>query len=366
MEPDDMSEPRLRLYIGTYTGTGSEGIYVCDLEPLSGELHDLRLAAACVSPSFLTMDPGNRVLYTVSETAQTPDGPGGAVLAFRQDCRTGLLEPINRQPSCGTYPCHAALGSGAVWVANYGSGTVAAFPVRADGGLEPADRVFQHRGTGPNTARQEGPHAHSVTLSPDRSRVIAADLGIDRLLVYREQADGGEAPVSSVALPPGSGPRHLAFHPSGRYAYCINELTSAVSALDWDAETGVFEVLQTVPALPEGFEGSSTCADIHVSADGRFVYGSNRGHDSIVVFRIDPVSGLLSLSGHAATGGRTPRNFALDPTGRYLLTANQDSDEVLVFVLDPDTGIPGAAVGRVAVPKPVCLRFAPPACRVPE
>jgi 6-phosphogluconolactonase len=255
-------------------------------------------------------------------------------------------------------------GSGrCVLVANYTSGSVAVLPVGADGRVSPATYVDQHSGSSVNPRRQEGPHAHAIPLDPTGRFALCPDLGMDQLFVYRLDAAAGRLEPNDppgARLAPGAGPRHLDFHPSKPWVYVINELGSTITAFEWDGERGALRELQTVSTLPETYMGSSsstTCADIHVAPSGRFVYGSNRGHDSIAAFAIDEATGTLTPLGHTSTGGRTPRNFAIDPSGTFLFAANQDTDTIVTFRLDAATGQP-TPTGQVAsVPSPVCLKI---------
>ena len=272
---------------------------------------------------------------------------------------------IGQVPSGGAAPCYIALdraGRNAL-VANYTSGSVAVLRGLPAGMIGPPIDIEQHAGSGPNAAPQEGPHAHSINLDPAGRFAVAADLGIDRLLVYRYDAEAHTLTPNDppgVALEPGSGPRHLDFHPDGQHAYVINEMASTVTAFDYDPEAGVLSTIATVSTLPEDFDGQNTTADVHVHPSGKFLYGSNRGHDSIAIFRLDPATGAPEPIGHEPTGGKTPRNFAIDPTGGYLLAANQQSGTIFVFRIDPETG--GLQrVGSAEVPSPVCIKFAPAA-----
>jgi 6-phosphogluconolactonase len=353
------------VYVGTYTDGESEGIYRFTLDPDTGRASPPVLAAPAENPSFLARHPSGRYLYAVGEMGEFQGERTGAVSAFAVDLETGDLVLLNQQPSMGTGPCHLVVdGSGrTVLVANYGSGTVTALPVEEDGRLAEPSSVQAHAGSGPNASRQEGPHAHGLALDAPGRRAFAADLGADRVFVYDlEASTGGLTPGDppAVALAPGSGPRHVVFDPSGTHLYSINELDSTVTVLRYDAARGALEHVQTVSTLPEGFEGESWTAEIAVSPDGRFLYGSNRGHDSLAVFAVDAGSGRLTPVGHVPTGGRWPRHFSIEPGGRWLLAANQRSDNVVVFRLDPESGMPTPA-GEVPVPKPVCALPVPPA-----
>jgi 6-phosphogluconolactonase len=282
----------------------------------------------------------------------------GGVLAFAVDAKTGDLKLLNQQPSQGAAPCHLVVDKSGknVLVANYSGGNVALFRIAADGRLEPASVVRAHAGSGPNAARQKGPHAHGIYLDAAERYAFAPDLGADRVFVYRFDAQNGTLePHGAAAIEPGSGPRHLAFHPSGRFAYVINELTSTITALGYDAAKGELRTLETVKALPEAFQGTSYTAEIEVSKDGRFLYGSNRGHDSLVVFRVDPASGRLTLAGHVPVGGSWPRHFAIDASGRVLLAGHQRGGTLAFFKLDPQSGLPAPLGASLAVDRPACL-----------
>lgn len=350
-----------RLYVGTYTHDKSEGIYLVRMSPTSGRLTMSGLAARTTNPSFLAPDAARRHLYAVNEVDDYEDQASGFVTAFAVDPSNGALTEINRQASRGGAPCHITVdrGNRHVLVANYSGGNASVLPIQADGSLGAAVSVVQHTGSGPNEQRQEGPHAHSVTLAADDRFAFVADLGIDRVMIYRYDGRTGElrpGEPPAVTIAPGAGPRHFAFHPDGRRAYVINELDSTVTAFTYEPRTGALTPAQTLPTLPAGYDGANSCADIHVHPSGRFLYGSNRGHDSIVVYGIAPDGGLSPVQ-HQSTLGRTPRNFAIDPTGGFLLAANQESDSVAVFSIDRATGRLTPTGQVLDVPVPVCLRF---------
>ncbi len=347
------------LYVGTYTQRDSEGIYFYRFDTESGALRREAVYPALANPSFLALHPGGQTLYAVNE-----DQEAGQVSSFAIDSSSGGLTFLNRQPTHGSAPCHLAVEpeGNTLVVANYYSGNVAVYPLNADGSIGRPVQDIQHHGSGPNRERQEAAHAHSATVSPDGGRVCVADLGIDKVMIYRivngrlEANDPDHAPLHA-----GAGPRHFDFHPNGRCAYVINELDLTVTACAYDGGSGALTPFQTLSTLPEDVEDRSgfSCADIHVSPDGRFVYGSNRGHDTIAVFAVDDVSGQLTAAGHASTRGRTPRNFTLDPTGAWLLAANQDSDDIGVFRRDTDSGQLTPHGEMVWAPMPVCLQFGP-------
>ena len=362
--PASTGPGRLAVYVGTYTDAGSRGIYRFELDRATGATTDPLLAGESENPSFLALHPNGRVLYAVNEVGSFGGGRTGALSAYAVDTAKGGLTRLGQQPSAGADPCHLVVDKAGrhVLVANYSSGTVAVLPIATDGRLQPPSVVRQQAGTGPDKARQEGPHAHAILLDQAERFALAADLGADRIFVYRYGAGASLEPnePKAAALEPGAGPRHLAWHPSGKYLYSINELRSTVTALRYDAVRGVLEAFQTVTTLPAGFSGENTTAEVAVSADGRFLYGSNRGHDSLAVFAVDPVSGTLAPAGHVPTGGRAPRHFAIDPSGRWLLAANQDSNSVTVFRLDAATGRLTPVGKPIAVSKPVCVLFAEP------
>jgi 6-phosphogluconolactonase len=348
------------VYIGTYTNTESRGIYVSRFEPATGRLSEPALAAATPDPSFLVLAAGGTHLYAVNELPELDGRATGAVSAFAVDAGTGGLTSINRQASEGASPCHLVLDQERrhVLVANYHGGSVAVLPIARDGSVWPATCVIRHEGRGPHPDRQEGPHAHSIHLDPSGRRALAVDLGLDKVLLYEFDAATGVLTPGDpphAALAEGSGPRHLAFHPNGRHVYVDNELASTVTVFDYDE--GRLTEPQTLSTLPAGFTGPNTTAEVQVAPDGRFLYVSNRGHDSIAIFSVDAGTGRLTPAGHAPTLGRTPRHFALDPSGGYLLVAHQDSDSVIAFRIDPGTGGLRPTGSRIAVPRPVCLRF---------
>ena len=356
------TQARYLVYIGTYTTTRSKGIYAYRFDADSGRLTSLGLVAETVNPSFLAVDPSRRFLYAVNEISNYAGGKGGGVSAFAIDRATGKLTFLNEVSSRGREPCHVSLDKTGkfVMVANYGGGSAAVFPVVADGRLGEASAFVEHHGSSVNPERQEGPHAHSIATSPDNRFVLAADLGLDRLLVYRFDAAQGslepnDPPFATVK--PGAGPRHFAFHPGGRFVYTINEMGSTITAFSYDAMRGSLREFQTVSTLPKDFAGASDTAEIEVHPSGKFLYGSNRGHDSIAVFAIDSGTGTLTPVEHVPTGGKTPRSFAIDPAGSCLVVANQDSDNLVVFRIDARTGrlTPSGKVSDV--PSPVCVTF---------
>jgi 6-phosphogluconolactonase len=353
---------RLLVYVGTYTNGKSEGIYLYHLDLASGELTHFSTTKGIIDPSFLALTPNRRFLYAVNEVEEFEGKKSGAVSAFAIDQRTGELRFLNQQASLGGSPCYVDidLKGRFVLIANYAGGNVTVFPVRPDGSLGTATDLEQDEGSSIDKQRQEGPHAHCIVLDPPNTFAYSCDLGTDKIMIYRFDAQSGKLVPNNqpwVRVKPGAGPRHLAFHPGGRYIFILNELNSTVTAFARDLKTGSLNELQTLTTLPSDFTGTNSSADIHVSPDGRFLYCSNRGHDSIAAFTIDSRAGSLTSIGHEPTGGTTPRNFAIDPSGTFLLVANQKSDNIVVFKLDQKTGRLNKTANAVEVPSPVCLKL---------
>lgn len=349
--------------VGTYTGPKSRGIYLFEMDGATGALTP-RGVVDTPHPAFLAVDPAGARLYAANEMMEYRGEPTGAVSAFALDRAAWALIPIDVRPSCGTLPCHLSVDASGrtLLVSNYGSGSVAALPVRADGGIDPAASVLHHQGTGPDASRQEGPHPHAIYVSPDNRFALVPDLGLDRVVTYRLAPDAAHlepADCAPAAMPPGSGPRHLAFHPDGAHAYVIGEMGSIVTVCGYAAATGALSPGPSVSTLPDGWTGASTTAEIAVHPSGRFVYGSNRGHDSIAVFAVEDGGARLRPAAIVPTGGQTPRSFALDPTGAFLAAANADSDAVVMFRIDPGTGVPIPTGYTVPVGTPVCVLFVP-------
>ncbi len=353
---------KLRVYVGTYTSGPSKGIYVCDLDLATGKLSKPELAGEVENPSFLEIHPSRRFVYAVGEMG-SQGNKGGVITAFAVNPTDGKLKRINQQPTQGEGPCYVSIdktGKNAL-VSNYSSGGVASLPIAEDGSLQPAVSVIQHSGSSVDPARQQGPHAHSINIDAGNRFAIAADLGLDKLLVYRlDPAKHTLVPNDppSVSVKPGSGPRHFAFHPNGKFAYANNEMASTVTAFTYDAARGTFKELQTLSTLPQGYNGKgNSTAETRVHPNGKFVYVSNRGHNSIAIFSVDAATGKLTLVGNESTRGKTPRNFNLDPTGAYLIAANQDSHNVVAYKVDSTSGKLTPTGSEVEIPSPVCVRF---------
>ena len=349
----------LPVYFGTYTSgdNGSKGIYRSKLDTDTGELSAPVLAAEARNPSFIEIHPGGRFLYAVSES-----GNAGTVSAYAIDTDTGNLKLLNSQPSGGSGPCHVNIDHAAknVLVANYGSGSASVIPIAADGSLAEPTGFVQHEGSSINPQRQKGPHAHSINVSPDNRFAFVADLGLDKIMIYKLDVEKGTIAANDPAfakVKPGAGPRHFAFGADGRYAYVINELAGTVTAFAYEPASGTLNEIQTITTLPEGFTGRSSCAEVRVHPGGRFLYGSNRGHDSIAAYRIDPAKGTLTFVEHERAGIKTPRNFNIDPTGKFCLVANQGGNSVIVFRIDQKTGALEPTGNKITIGKPVCIRF---------
>lgn len=363
--PASASAREFLVYFGTYTGEKSKGIYLSRFNADTGKLSEPQLAAELRNPSFLAAHPKGQFLYAVGELNDFQGKRAGAVSAFALEARTGRLTLLNQQLSGGQGPCHLALDSKGrcVLVANYGSGSVAAFPVQKDGGLAEAAATIQHTGSSVNPQRQTGPHAHHILVDRDDRHALVCDLGLDKVLVYRLDAKLAALVANdppSAAVSPGAGPRHLTFSPNGKDVYVINELNSTITVFAYDGRRGVLTQKQTISTLPENFSGNNSCAEIEIHPSGNFLFGSNRGHDSIAVFAVDKASGKLTLIEHESTQGRTPRHFAIDPTGRWLLAENQGTDNVVVFEIDRKTGRLQATGQVVTVGSPVCAVFVKP------
>ncbi|HTL28560.1 MAG TPA: lactonase family protein [Tepidisphaeraceae bacterium] len=314
-------------------------IFKMTLDPKTGALSRPEQVGDATRPSFLAFHPNKQWLYTTNDADD--DKTRGEISAFAIDPSSGKLTSMNDQSSQGAGPCFVAVDKTGknVLVANYGDGVVACLPIESDGKLAPASATFHHEGSGPNTKRQDHAHAHSFFLAPDNRFALAVDLGTDRVEVYKFDADKHALTESGgVSIAPGAGPRHLAFHPNGRFVYVITELSNTVVFFTWNAEKGELHEVQTVPTLPGDFKGTSYCAEVLVHPSGKFLYGTNRGHNSLAAFSIDPKSGALSSLSTTPCGGDFPRNMTIDPTGNYLLVSNERSGNLVAFRIDQQTG----------------------------
>ena len=354
---------KMIVYIGGRAKKGG-GIHRYSFDVAKGTPAPLGVTDAVPNPSFIAIHPSRKYLYAVNELYKMGKKRTGAVSAFAIDPKTGDLTLLNQQETGGAGPCYVAVdaaGKNAL-AANYGGGSVCVLPIGPDGRLGPRTAFVQHEGKGVDPKRQAGPHAHSINLDPANRFAFAADLGLDKLLVYRfDPAKGtlepNDPPFAAVA--PGAGPRHFAFHPSGKTAYVINELNSTITVFDYAADRGVLAAKQSIPTLPAGAEGDNSTAEVLVHPTGKFLYGSNRGHNSLVVYAIDPADGTLSLVEHESVRGDWPRNFRIDPTGAWLLVANRRTSNVVVFAIDGATGALTATGHSIDVPDPVCIRMMP-------
>lgn len=351
------------VYFGTYTGAKSKGIY-CWRMTDDGRLTRVGLAAEMANPTYLALHPNNKFLYAVGEVNKFGDQKAGAVSAFAIDTATGKLTALNQQSSGGTGPCHLDVDRAgqAVVVANYGGGSVQSLPIKADGSLGEPATFIQHAGTSVDKSRQEGPHGHCIMVDPSQKFALACDLGLDKVLIYKldpatAKLAANDPPFATVA--PGSGPRHLAFHPNGKFAYVINEMLCTMTSFTWDSARGALKEIQTISTLPGEWQKGYSTAEVYVHPSGKFVYGSNRGHDSIVVYACDEKTGRLTLVEHQNTQGRTPRHFAIHPSGKFLLAENQSTDNVVVFRIDADTGKLTATGEKLEVGSPVAAVFVP-------
>lgn len=354
---------KMRLYIGTYSDDQHEGIHLLELDAASGELTKIGGTLGVKNPSFLALHPNGHFLYAVCEVDDFDNGKG-AVAAFAIGPH-GALKALNRQSSGGGGPCHLVVDRAGknVLAANYGGGSVCVLPINGEGRLVKASSVIQHHGKSVDSGRQEAPHAHSVNLDRDNRFAFVADLGLDQVLVYRFDPAKGTLTANdppAARVKPGAGPRHFAFHPNGHNAYVINEMACTVTAFRYNPQHGTLEELQTITTLPHEKRDDYSTAEVQVHPSGKFVYGSNRGRNSIAIFTVDEQTGRLTAAGHQATQGKTPRNFGIDPSGKFLLAANQDSDNIVVFKIDASTGQLTPTGHEIKVPKPVCVKFVRP------
>jgi 6-phosphogluconolactonase len=349
----------LPVYFGTYTSgdNGSKGIYRSLLDTDTGKLSLPVLAAEAKNPSFLEIHPNGKYLYAVSES-----GGAGTVSAYAIEKDTKNLKLLNSQPSGGSGPCHVNIDHTGknVLVANYNSGSASVIPIKPDGSLAEPTGFVQHEGASVNPQRQKGPHAHSVNPSPDDRFAFVADLGLDKVMIYKLDVEKGTIVPNDPAfakVKPGAGPRHFTFSIDGKYAYVINEMGGTITAFAYEPVSGALTEIQTITTLPDDFAGRNSCAEVRVHPSGRFLYGSNRGHDSIAVYRIDQAKGTLRFVEHEKADIKTPRNFNIDPTGKFCLVANQGADSVVVFKIDQKTGALEPTGNKISIGKPVCIRF---------
>lgn len=354
------------FYVGTYTeeGNKSKGIYAYRYDAKTSKITPLGLAAETTNPSFVALHPNGRFLYAVNEVGNYKGPNSGGVSAFSVDRTSGKLTFLNEVASRGADPCYIIVDNTGkyVLVANYTGGSIAVFPVLADGKLGEASAFVQHTGHGTNPERQEGPHAHSIDLSPDNRFAMVDDLGLDELLVYKFDSTKGSLTPNDppfTKIDAGSGPRHFVLGTGGKFAYVISEMGHTVTVFSNDAAVGKLRTLQTVPTLPKDFTGRNDDAEIRIHPSGKFLYASNRGDDSIVVYAIDKSKGTLTQVGYFKTGGKEPRNFEIDPTGALLFAANEKSNNIVVFRIDASTGKLTPTGQVLDVVEPVCVKFLP-------
>jgi 6-phosphogluconolactonase len=366
-EASFQNQPKAKMwvYVGTYTnGSKSKGIYRVEYDPATGALANPIVAATTVDPSFLAIHPNAKFLYACNEVSDFDKKKNnGAIAAFAIDGKTGKLDLLNQQPTDGAAPCHLVCDKAGKHVlgANYTGGSACVYEILEDGKLGKRTAFVQHEGSGPDKSRQEKPHAHSINLDKANRFAFVADLGLDKVMIYQFDPKKGTLTANdppSATVPPKGGPRHFAFHPSGKFAYTNNEMGLAVTAMTYDADKGTLTPVQTITTLPKGEskKGAST-AEVQVHPSGQYVYVSNRGHNSIAIFGVEADSGKLVVIGHQDKGIKTPRNFCIDPAGKFLVVANQDGDSLVVFRIDEKSGELQPTEHRIDVPRPVCVRF---------
>ncbi|NQW16668.1 MAG: lactonase family protein [Chloroflexi bacterium] len=353
----------MKVFVGTYTRTGGDGVYVLDMDDETGELSHSSSVSGATNPSFVAIHPSGKYLYAVAEVGNQGGEPGGAAYAYSIDQDSAALTEINSQSTGSDGPCHLAVDATGKYlcVANYGGGAVTMFPLNDDGSLEPRSDFHQHTGRSVNQQRQRSEHAHSINLDPTNKWAFTPDLGMDKIMTYKLDLENGKLLPGDPAFTEtthGEGPRHFDYHPNGELAFVINELGCTIVSYRFDSSAGTLTEIQSVTTLPDDWTGGgNTTADVHVSPDGRFVYGSNRGHDSLAIYSVDQASGEMTYVGHQSTGGKTPRNFGIAPSGKILLAANQDSDNIVVFKRDVESGTLEPTGAEIDVPMPVCLKF---------
>ncbi len=354
------------VYIGTYTDVlphaagGAAGVYIYSLNLATGELTYVDTVGGLRNPAYVTLDPQQKYVYVANEISEFEGKPGGAVSAF-QVSGDGKLTLLNHQPSHGSGPCHVSVTPSGQYmlVANYNSGSIAVYPLQADGSLGAASSTVQHEGSSVNADRQEAAHAHCIMADATSQHVLVTDLGMDKVMVYTLGAGGELQPnvPPFVEVQPGAGPRHFVFHPNGKYVFVISELDSTVITFGYDASSGTLTPLETHSTLPAGYGGESYCAAIRITPDGRYLYGSNRGHDSLAIFAVDDTTGRLTPLGQQPTQGSFPRDFNIDPTGQYVVAANQNSNTIVTFRIDAETGQLSPTGQVLEIPSPACVAF---------
>lgn len=350
------------VYVGTYTNGASDGIYICRLDKSTGQLCQIDVVGNVDNPSYLAIDVERHRLFAVNELSRIGERPGGGVTAFAIEPASGELSLINQQYSHGGAPCYLTIDKSGryLFVANYSGGNIAVLPLDEDGALGEQTNIISHSGNSLHPERQEGPHPHSIVLDPANNYAFVPDLGLDRIMQYRFNRDNGRLYPNQrpwIEVKPGSGPRHMVFHPNNRSAFVINELSSTITTYTYDPANGTLETCQTISTLPEGYSGTNIAADLHLTPNGKFLLGSNRGHDSIALFAVDQETGWLGQIDCLPTQGQTPRGFAIDPSGTILLTANQNSHNIVTFWIDDEAGAIVPTGHKLPIPSPVCLKL---------
>ncbi|MGI8581235.1 MAG: lactonase family protein [Chitinophagaceae bacterium] len=355
----DASCQKYFLFIGTYTGSGSKGIYVYTFDAATGKAQWLSNTEGVINPSYLAIAPRGSLLYACTET-RTADA--GGISAFRFDHKKGKLTFINKQSSGGDNPAYVSVNNTGKWViaGNYSGGSLSAFPVNGDGSLQPFAQLIEHSGKSVNKERQEKPHVHATVFSPEGDQLFVPDLGVDKVMIYKFNATAQKPLVPAspafVSTNPGSGPRHFIFHPNKKWAYLIEEMAGSVAAYSYIK--GKLNVVQQIAIHPDTVKENFGSADIHISPDGRFLYASNRGSENnLAIFSINRITGKLLLAGYQSTMGTTPRNFTIDPSGNYLLVANQKTGNIVIFKRDIKTGLLTYTGDQINIPEPVCLKM---------
>ncbi|HMJ90805.1 MAG TPA: lactonase family protein [Candidatus Acidoferrum sp.] len=351
-------------FFGTYTGAKSKGIYAAKFNSITGKFGTPHLAAEITNPSFLAVHPNAKWLYAIGEVGDYGGKKTGSIAAYAINATSGKLVALNSQTSGGAGPCHVFVDQTGkcVLAANYGGGSLTSVPLKEDGSLGEPGSFIQHTGSSVNKSRQEGPHGHCIVADPSNRFALACDLGLDQVLIYKLDPEKDTLTPNDPAFgstPPGAGPRHLAFHPNGKFVYVINEINCTMTTFSWDGARGALSAIETVTTLPGERQRGHTTAEVQVHPSGKFVYGSNRGHDTIVVFKVDQTTGKLTRIQNESTQGKTPRHFTLDPTGRFLIAENQDSHDAFVFSVDQNSGRITATGEKIEIGAPVCAVFVP-------
>jgi 6-phosphogluconolactonase len=365
MTPGTKSQAQSSLetvYIGTYSEPGEPGLFVYEFNRNEGSLKIVQEVAGMESPSYLEINPNGKFLYSANRSSVIPDKPWGSISAFKIDQLTGRINHINDQPSFGSESCHVSIDSQGrlLFVANYTTGNVCVYPINSDGSLGTISSSVQHTGSSINKSRQEGPHAHCTTVSPDNNFLYVTDLGIDRIKANKIDYEKNILiPISESdgLVEKGSGPRHFTIHPNEKFAYVIEELSSSITFFDYNKEDGSLTVKQSIKTIPVEFNDINYCADIHISPSGKYLYGSNRGHNSLAIFSIDQDNGMLSIVDYQPTFGEWPRNFLIDPDGDFIFVANQNSDNLVIFKVNTQSGKLTKTGEVTDIQNPVCIKL---------